>query len=404
MPALDPPLDLGSQLRARRNERKLSLRELERRSGINSGYLSQLERGEIAKPTPSVLQKVASAYDVPFQIVMRWAGYVEDGLSPNAQRALSVLGDDFTDEELAALRAVLDVLRGKRAASFRPDHRSDLLLDPVDIDVIRRHALQLLRDVGEHDADGPVDLEAVAASTGLARCDGIELTADERQRLHRRFGALADRATRILQGAVLFGPGEVYVNPDLYTLKQNFVLAHEIGHWTLPDHRITYAALDDHTRLTPDFDDLLERQANRFAIELLARGDRLRDEWDDGSPSVAKLQALSTRYAISLQATARRIAEDSRRPVAVAVAHRLRAWGPLQPPRLFCSAVWERRMAWRSGRMPVDELRARLEQVRRGIELPPLITTDLSGRDVGVEMQGIDTARARLLLCWWSRA
>jgi hypothetical protein len=54
--------------------------------------------------------------------------------------------------------------------------------------------------------------------------------------------------------------------------------------------------------------------------------------------------------------------------------------------------------------MPVDELRARLEQVRRGIELPPLITTDLSGRDVGVEMQGIDTARARLLLCWWSRA
>src|ERR1700733_409719 len=68
-----PPM-LGERLRAIRTERGLSLREVERRSGVNSGYLSQLERNEIANPTPSVLQKVARAYDEPFTVLMRWAG------------------------------------------------------------------------------------------------------------------------------------------------------------------------------------------------------------------------------------------------------------------------------------------------------------------------------------------
>src|ERR1700735_4122067 len=57
------PLRLGDQLRKSRTARELSLREMERRSGLNSGYLSQLERDEIANPTPAVLKKVSVAYE-----------------------------------------------------------------------------------------------------------------------------------------------------------------------------------------------------------------------------------------------------------------------------------------------------------------------------------------------------
>src|SRR4051812_31176498 len=105
---------LGPRLRALREEKGMSLRKVERESGINSGYLSQLERGEIAQPTPSVLHKVAKAYGEPLGTLMSWAGYIEDdpaGVSPNAKRALSYLGDDFTDDELRALKAVLEVIR-----------------------------------------------------------------------------------------------------------------------------------------------------------------------------------------------------------------------------------------------------------------------------------------------------
>src|SRR3954462_8021777 len=93
---------LGERLRTSRKEAGLTLRDVEKRSGVNSGYLSQLERGEIANPGPSVLQKVAKGYAEPFPALMQWAGYIEEdpnALSLNAKRALNVLGEDFTDQE-----------------------------------------------------------------------------------------------------------------------------------------------------------------------------------------------------------------------------------------------------------------------------------------------------------------
>ena len=393
------PAALGQQLRARRSEQNLSLRAVERASGVNSGYLSQLERGEIAKPTPSVLQKVANAYDVPFQIVMRWAGYVEDGLSPTAQRALSVLGDDFTDEELQALKAVLDVLRNRGAAAATAVHRSYLILEPAELTVIRRHATALLREVGELDTTGPVGLDAVIAHAELVRAGAIDLTLDERRGLRDRFGALADWALKQLQGVVHFGSKEVYVNPTLYPLKQNFVLAHEIGHWVLPDHQAVYTHLDDATRLRPDFNDLLERQANQFGIELLARGDRLRDHWDSSTPSSSLLTTLSEENAISLQAVARRVAEQSQRPVAIAIAHRSRAWGSLRSPKLFTSSKWNARLRWPAGSVEHGTIEGRVRSL--GTNAPaPIACCDLSGSPVEVLTDGLDTAWARFLICW----
>jgi transcriptional regulator with XRE-family HTH domain len=71
-----PPPRLGARLRAQRQSRDISLREMERRSGINSGYLSQLERDEIAQPTPSVLNRIAEPYGEPVEVLMEWAGYI----------------------------------------------------------------------------------------------------------------------------------------------------------------------------------------------------------------------------------------------------------------------------------------------------------------------------------------
>jgi HTH-type transcriptional regulator, competence development regulator len=118
----DAGRELGPGLRAVRADLGVSLREMERRSSLNSGYLSQLEQGKIAHPSPAVLRKVADAYGLRYEEVVAWAGYAPTDAEPVSQnravalRALESLGEP-TKEELAALTAVVNLLKQQRASS-----------------------------------------------------------------------------------------------------------------------------------------------------------------------------------------------------------------------------------------------------------------------------------------------
>jgi transcriptional regulator with XRE-family HTH domain len=54
----------GEYLKKLREERKLTLREVEAKVQISNAYLSQVERGERNIPTFKVLKKLAEAYGV----------------------------------------------------------------------------------------------------------------------------------------------------------------------------------------------------------------------------------------------------------------------------------------------------------------------------------------------------
>ena len=391
---------VGERLRALRTEKGLSLREVERRSGINSGYLSQLERNEIANPTPSVLNKVATAYGEPFTVLMRWAGYVEDdpeGLSPNAQRALSLLGDDFTDEELTAIKGVLDIVRRRSdTAAFPVVHRTDLILDADELKTIRQHAMGILRELDAFRSDSPVDLDEALSIARLVKAGVIELTLDERRRLRERFrDALIDFGLAAIQGIVHLDRNEVYVKPGMHEMRTRFVLGHETGHKILPDHQLVFAHLETKERLTPDFKDRLERQANQFSIELLSKGDRLREEFDDSAPSLKRLRELADEYAISQQAAARRLAEESEHPIAIAVAPiAFNGHGPLldQHARVFCSRSFETRTRWQAGLCPRDAVRAVLRAGANNLAVPVMNVADANGQPCGLQ---VDTYNAR---------
>jgi len=58
--------------------RSVSLREVERQTGISNEYLSQLERGLATKPAPAVLQSLAKFYDVPYESLLVAAGYLKE--------------------------------------------------------------------------------------------------------------------------------------------------------------------------------------------------------------------------------------------------------------------------------------------------------------------------------------
>jgi transcriptional regulator with XRE-family HTH domain len=81
-PSLNQPL--GTYLRGLRQARRLTLRVVEERSQVSNSYLSQVENGHIRQPSPYVLQKLAEAYDVPYEHLMARAGYMRPEIAPAA--------------------------------------------------------------------------------------------------------------------------------------------------------------------------------------------------------------------------------------------------------------------------------------------------------------------------------
>src|SRR5688572_16973666 len=95
--------DLGSVLRTARERRALSLRDVERRTGIRNAHLSQLETGTIAKPELALLWELAELYELDFTQLMRLAGHGAPEDSSGARRrrltvALRALGELTADE------------------------------------------------------------------------------------------------------------------------------------------------------------------------------------------------------------------------------------------------------------------------------------------------------------------
>ncbi len=347
---------LGKRLAQVRKQRGETLRDIEQRSGLNNGYLSQLENGKIVHPSPSILQKVAKGYELRFEDVLQWAGYVagpEDAVTPKQAVALSTVSalGEPSDEELQALRAIVGVLQSNRSATYSA--ASDLPLDDEATAEIRRYALAVLR---EADALGrkPTPLEDIQEAARLVVAGEITLDARDRARLFERFGGWVNLAWKRLQGTFDFRTSEIWVAPELHAMKRRFVVSHEIGHAILPAHKQTFAYVDDFTRLPPFARDAYEREANQAAVEILLQGGRATDEFDSSPPSLEEICGISADFGASIVSTARYAVETSRRTVAVAIAHHNREG--LGPPHIYASRRFESGFAWKAGHTPWKEI------------------------------------------------
>jgi transcriptional regulator with XRE-family HTH domain len=388
---------VGKRLRDLRLGKGLGLRQAASRAGINHGYLSQLERDEITSPSPTVLQKIAAAYDEPFLMLMEWAGYVEgdpEGLSPNQARALKIVGEP-SEEELKAIRAVLQAIRSG-GATFSLSALDALLLDEDRI-AIRQHVIATLRRA---DAFGevPTPLDRVMETSKLVAAGEIELDPLLKRKLRQRFGDLVDRTLDLLLGAVRFDSREIYVKPDMYWLRERFVTAHEIGHDVLPWHRDLYAFLDDKRRIRSDVNDLYERQANHAAIEFLAQGDRLQREADDSRISFGLMEGLSDRYEISLQATFRRVVEESKHECALVISYTGSITGKLMPPHLYCSRAFEQRFRWLATGGGTEVIQNQLRNLSSGETAEPIVETDIHGKPHPMSVSYRRTPQAAFVL------
>jgi transcriptional regulator with XRE-family HTH domain len=390
-------LEFGRRLREVRTKTSESLRTVERRSGLNNGYLSQLENGRIVHPSPSVLQKVAIGYGLRFEDVLRWIGYVTEPaeeVTPNQAVALSsvtALGEP-SDEELQALKAIVELLQRNRAATFAAP--ADLPLEDEAGKEIRRYVNALLR---EADALGrrPTPLEDIQEAARLVLTGEVTLDPRDRARLIEHFGSWVRIAWRRLQGTFDFRTAAIWVKPELHPMKRRFVVSHEIGHAILPAHKRTFAYVDDFTRLPPFARDLFEREANQAAAEILFQSGQLTDEFDGSPPSLREICDLSIAFGASVVATARYATETSRRPVAVAIAHRNERG--LGPTHIYTSRHFHVAFPWRDGGAPWTEIRQAL-QTAMAESSETWVVNNRRGEGRVVHAEKMDTGFAAIVL------
>ena len=68
----------GEYMKSLRLKVRMSLREVERESGVSNAYIAQIERDDRPPPSAEILKKLAPVYNVPVRDLLRAAGYWDE--------------------------------------------------------------------------------------------------------------------------------------------------------------------------------------------------------------------------------------------------------------------------------------------------------------------------------------
>ncbi|MCY8520975.1 helix-turn-helix domain-containing protein [Bacillus atrophaeus] len=71
-------MEFGEQLRTLREERKLTVNQLAIYSGVSAAGISRIENGKRGVPKPATIKKLAEALKIPYEDLMKKAGYIEE--------------------------------------------------------------------------------------------------------------------------------------------------------------------------------------------------------------------------------------------------------------------------------------------------------------------------------------
>ena len=110
---------LPDELRRIRTIKNMSLREVEKGTGISNAYLSQLENGNANKPTPDILRRLAAFYKVNYESLMEAAGYLGDATVAEGKLTVptviqtALMSADLNEEESEMVAQYIEFLRSR---------------------------------------------------------------------------------------------------------------------------------------------------------------------------------------------------------------------------------------------------------------------------------------------------
>lgn len=111
----------GEYLKQLREDRNMTLREVEDKAKISNAYLSQVENGQRGVPTMKILSKLARVYGVPVTLLAEKANAeiqhhkMESGPKPAPDTEFVCRGyENLTEENKNKLKSFLDYLRSQQ--------------------------------------------------------------------------------------------------------------------------------------------------------------------------------------------------------------------------------------------------------------------------------------------------
>ena len=70
--------NFGQFLKSLRERQRMSMRDVEKESGVSNPYIAQIEKGDRPPPRPEILRKLAGVYKVTVRELFMRAGYLDE--------------------------------------------------------------------------------------------------------------------------------------------------------------------------------------------------------------------------------------------------------------------------------------------------------------------------------------
>ncbi len=128
--------NFGNFLKSLRDRQRMSLRDVERESGVSNAYIAQLEKGDRPAPSPDILKKLARAYNVTVRELLLRAGYLDEPevtateeqrieaafqyvlADPDYKLGTRLRGEDFDTRGKRGVVITYETLTGKKILSI----------------------------------------------------------------------------------------------------------------------------------------------------------------------------------------------------------------------------------------------------------------------------------------------
>jgi transcriptional regulator with XRE-family HTH domain len=103
--------DLGIFIREARERSGMTLRSMEKQSGVTIATLSKIETGDIKVPTAESLQRIARSLELDYEDLALLAGYTLPKGLPNLPIYLRKKYDELSAEEIRQVEGYVRYLR-----------------------------------------------------------------------------------------------------------------------------------------------------------------------------------------------------------------------------------------------------------------------------------------------------
>ena len=204
---------------------------------------------------------------------------------------------------------------------MKPDDSS---LEIEQLNNVRIYASNLLK---KSDALGhfPTPVDQIVESANLYINDNISL--EHNQSIVHRYTEKIKKSARPLiagikktLGLIHIPSNEIILDQSLPENKKKFLKLHETGHGYLPHQREMFEIIEDgEMEISPDIEDLFEKEANNFAAEILFQIDSYEKVAADYLVSIRTPMELAKIFGSSIYASMRRYVQTHYSPIALAI-------------------------------------------------------------------------------------